>query len=685
MMSVHYGQKTIEGFCLSFSKTVPETAPFLRISVLNLTPFLHFRQFLRFDRAIFLVFSRKLHICSFRPFSIPHFPDIIELQHFVDITFPPLRGDRIRSIGMDIFSVFTLCGGLAFFLYGMTTMSKSLEKMAGGKLERILKRMTSNPFKSLLLGAGITIAIQSSSAMTVMLVGLVNSGVMELGQTIGVIMGSNIGTTLTAWILSLTGIESESVFVNLLKPENFSPVIALAGIILIMASKKQRRRDVGRIMVGFSILMYGMELMKDAVSPLADMPEFSSLLTAFNNPLLGVLVGAVFTGIIQSSAASVGILQALALTGSITYGMAIPIIMGQNIGTCVTALLSSIGVNRNAKRVAVIHISFNVIGTAVCLLLFYGGNMIFHFPFMSAAVGAVGIALCHTIFNVFTTIILLPFSRQLEKLARRAIRSETQSEQFAFLDPRLLRTPGVAVSECVSMTNRMGALAHENLMHAIAQFSGYSESREAEILANEDKLDIYEDRLGSYLVEVSQHGVSMSDIRTVSRLLHAIGDFERIGDHALNLQESAQELHEKGLSFSQPAQAELQVLLAALEDIMDRAFSCFDAASVEQARGVEPLEETIDRLIEEIRMRHIRRLQSGDCTMQLGFILNDLLTNFERVSDHCSNIALSVIEERDSSVDRHAYLNDLKEEGAFTTSLNQAIQSYQLPPEEAHD
>ena len=586
---------------------------------------------------------------------------------------------------MDIFSVFTLCGGLAFFLYGMTTMSKSLEKMAGGKLERILKRMTSNPVKSLLLGAGITIAIQSSSAMTVMLVGLVNSGVMELGQTIGVIMGSNIGTTLTAWILSLTGIESESVFVNLLKPENFSPVIALIGIILIMVSKKQRRRDVGRIMVGFSILMYGMELMKDAVSPLADMPEFSSLLTAFNNPLLGVLVGAVFTGIIQSSAASVGILQALALTGSITYGMAIPIIMGQNIGTCVTALLSSIGVNRNAKRVAVIHISFNVIGTAVCLLLFYGGNMIFHFPFMSASVGAVGIALCHTIFNVFTTIILLPFSRQLEKLARRAIRSETQSEQFAFLDPRLLRTPGVAVSECVSMTNRMGALAHENLLHAIAQFSGYSESREAEILANEDKLDIYEDRLGSYLVEVSQHGVSMDDIRTVSRLLHAIGDFERIGDHALNLQESAQELHEKGLSFSQPAQAELQVLLAALEDIMDRAFSCFDAASVEQARGVEPLEETIDRLIEEIRMRHIRRLQSGDCTMQLGFILNDLLTNFERVSDHCSNIALSVIEERDSSVDRHAYLNDLKEEGAFTTSLNQAIQSYQLPPEEALD
>ena len=582
---------------------------------------------------------------------------------------------------MDIFSVFTLCGGLAFFLYGMTTMSKSLEKMAGGKLERVLKRMTSNPFKSLLLGAGITIAIQSSSAMTVMLVGLVNSGVMELGQTIGVIMGSNIGTTLTAWILSLTGIESESVFVNLLKPENFSPVIALVGIILIMASKKQRRRDIGRILVGFAILMYGMELMKDAVSPLADMPEFSSLLTAFNNPLLGVLVGAVFTGVIQSSAASVGILQALALTGSITYGMAIPIIMGQNIGTCVTALLSSIGVNRNAKRVSVIHISFNVIGTVVGLILFYGGNAIFHFAFMNTAVGAVGIAFCHTVFNVFTTLLLLPFSRQLEKLARKLVQNEDKAEQFAFLDPRLLRTPGVAISECVSMTNAMGALAHQNLLYAIEQFSGYSEDREAEIIANEDKLDIYEDRLGSYLVQISQHGVSMDDIRTVSRLLHAIGDFERIGDHALNLQESAQELHEKDLHFSESARGELRVLLAALEDIMDRTFSCFDAASVEQAREVEPLEETIDRLIEEIRMRHIRRLQSGDCTMQLGFVLNDLLTNFERVSDHCSNIALSVIEEKDSSVDRHAYLNVLKDEGSFTSSLNQAIRTYQLPQE----
>jgi len=582
---------------------------------------------------------------------------------------------------MDIFSVFTLCGGLAFFLYGMTTMSKSLEKMAGGKLERTLKRMTSNPLKSLLLGAGITIAIQSSSAMTVMLVGLVNSGVMELGQTIGVIMGSNIGTTLTAWILAMTGIESENVLVNLLKPENFSPLLALVGIMLIMCSKRQRRRDVGRILVGFSILMYGMELMKQAVSPLADLPEFSSMLTAFNNPFLGVVVGAVFTGVIQSSAASVGILQALALTGSITYGMAIPIIMGQNIGTCVTALLSSIGVNRSAKRVAVIHISFNVIGSAVCLALFYGGDAIFHFAFLDYTVGAVGIALCHTVFNVLTTLILLPFSRQLEKLARRLVRSENPAEQFAFLDPLLLRTPGVAISECTAMCSAMGALAHQNILLAIWQLSDYTDARETEILANEDKLDIYEDHLGNYLVEISQHGVSMSDIRTVSRLLHAIGDFERIGDHALNLQESAKELHEKGLQFSDNANRELQVLLDALEEIMDKAFDSFDQDSTAAAVDVEPLEETIDRLIDAIRSRHVRRLQSGACTIQLGFVFNDLLTNFERVSDHCSNIAVSVIEEQNDKVDRHSYISDLKDEGSFNARLTANLQKYQLPQE----
>lgn len=581
---------------------------------------------------------------------------------------------------MDIFSVLTLCGGLAFFLYGMTTMSKSLEKMAGGKLERLLKRMTSNPLKSLLLGAGITIAIQSSSAMTVMLVGLVNSGVMELGQTIGLIMGSNIGTTLTAWILSLTGIESGNVFINLMKPENFSPLIALVGIMLIMGSKKQRHRDVGRIMMGFSILMFSMELMKDAVSPLANSPQFSSILTAFNNPILGVIVGAVFTGIIQSSAASVGILQALALTGSITYGMAIPIIMGQNIGTCVTALLSSIGVNRNAKRVAVIHISFNVIGSAVCLLLFYGGDMIFHFGFMDDAVGAVGIALCHTIFNVFTTVILLPFASQLEKFARKVVRTENPKQDFPFLDPLLLRTPGVAISESVSVTNDMGALANKSMLLSLQQFDHYDEDRETAILENEDKLDIYEDRLSSYLVLASQHGVSMKDSRTISRLLHAVGDFERIGDHALNMQQCAQELKEKDLRFSESAEAEIQVACNAVKEIMAKALECFQKDDPALAHEVEPLEETIDHVIEEIRLRHIQRLQTGDCTIQLGFILSDLLTSLERISDHCSNIAVCVIEEWYSDVDSHTYLHEIKHNNTFTQHFLKDQERYKLPP-----
>ncbi len=582
---------------------------------------------------------------------------------------------------MNIFSLFTLCGGLAFFLYGMTVMSKSLEKMAGGRLERLLKRMTSTPIKSLLLGAGITIAIQSSSAMTVMLVGLVNSGVMELGQTIGVIMGSNIGTTLTAWLLSLTGIESESFFVNFLKPKNFSPLLALAGILLIMGSKKQRRRDVGRVMMGFSILMYGMELMSGAVAPLADMPEFTDLMTAFTNPLLGVLVGAVFTGIIQSSAASVGILQALAMTGSITYGMAIPIIMGQNIGTCVTALISSIGVSRNAKRVSVIHISFNLIGTTVGLIILCGGNALFGFPFLSNSVNAVGIALCHTIFNVCTTILLLPFTRQLEWLAKKAISTEDKPSDFAFLDPRLLRTPGVAASECASMVNQMGALAQTSMDLVLTQFLQYTDAREEEILSNEDKLDIYEDHLGSYLVQISQHGTSADDMHTISRLLHAIGDFERIGDHVLNLQESAKELRDKQLRFSPTAQKEVEVLTRLLRDLMTAALDCFRKDDPVAAQLVEPLEETMDCLTEEVRNRHIHRLQNGQCTIQLGFVLNDLLNNFERIGDHCSNIAVSVIEEQDSQMASHAYLHDMKKNGEFAARLQNNLSRYALPPE----
>ena len=580
---------------------------------------------------------------------------------------------------MDIFSLFTLCGGLAFFLYGMDLMSKSLEKMAGGKLEYMLKRMTSNPLKSLLLGIGITVAIQSSSAVTVMLVGLVNSGVMTLRQTIGVIMGSNIGTTLTAWILSLAGIESDNFLLNFIKPKNFSPLLALIGILLIMGSKKQKRRDVGRIMVGFAILMTGMGMMSDAVAPLADMPEFSSLLVAFTNPLLGVLVGTVFTGIIQSSAASVGILQALALTGSITYGMAIPIIMGQNIGTTVTALISSIGVNRNAKQVAAVHASFNIIGTAVCMALFYGANAIVGFTFLNAPLGAAGIAVCHSIFNIFTTCLLLPFTSQLEKLAQKLVKEEDQRQDFAFLDPLLLRTPAVAIAECSSMARRMGDLARETLTLSLQQFDEYSEKRETQITENEDKLDIYEDRLGRYLVKVSQKGASMDDSRVVSRILHAISDFERIGDHAMNLQDTARELHDKDLHFSDKATAELQVVRAATEKIVDRAFTAYATDDLDKARRVEALEETIDGLIEEVRQRHVLRLQSGECTIQLGFVLNDFLANMERVSDHCSNIAISVIQEKTHGFNPHAYSHDVKEEPGFKDEYVKAQEAFRLP------
>ena len=585
---------------------------------------------------------------------------------------------------MDIFSLFTLCGGLAFFLYGMTVMSKSLEKMAGGKLEHLLKRMTSNPIKSLVLGAGITIAIQSSSALTVMLVGLVNSGVMKLGQTVGVIMGSNIGTTLTAWILSLAGIESSNVFLRMMKPENFSPVIALVGIILIMAGKKQKQRDVGRIMIGFAILMYGMELMKDSVAPLADMPEFASLLTAFNNPMLGVAVGAIFTGIIQSSAASVGILQALALTGSITYGMAIPIIMGQNIGTCVTALISSIGVNRNARRVAVIHISFNLIGTIVFLVLFYGGNMLFHFTFMDATIGAAGIALCHSIFNVCTTIMLLPFGRQLEKIAVKVIptKEDQPSEQIAFLDPRVLQTPSIALGECVSMSHKMGKLAQANLKLAMAQLDEYEDTRAAEMAINEEHLDLYDDRLGKYLVEISRQGISEKDMRTVSRLLHIIGNFERIGDHAMNLQAASKDMHDKGLTFSEQGSADLKVLRTALEDVAKKSFVTFRVNCSEGTREVEPLEEAIDQITDEIRKRHIRRMQQGKCSIELSWNFNELLVSLERISDLCSNVAFFTSKAADRHPDRHSYRLELRHKGEFSALLFEALEKYKLSNKE---
>ena len=585
---------------------------------------------------------------------------------------------------MTLFNVFSLLGGLALFLFGMDIMGKALEKQAGGHLQKILSKLTDNPLKGFFLGLCVTAIIQSSSATTVMVVGFVNSGIMELHQAIGIIMGSNVGTTVTSWLLSLSGLQGDSIWIQMLKPTSFSPLLAFIGILLYMG-KNEKKKGIGTILIGFAILMTGMTAMSNAVEPLQGEAWFTNLFVRFSNPILGVLVGALVTGIIQSSSASVGILQALSATGVITYGSAIPIIMGQNIGTCVTALISSIGVSRNAKRVSVIHISFNLIGTALGLLALFGGEMFLNLPFLTEPIGAVGIAFCHTIFNVCTTLVLLPFSRQLERLANKVISTEDKPSDFAFLDPRLMRTPGVAVSECAVMTNRMGALALESMQLALAQFIQYDGSREEQILANEDKLDTYEDRLGGYLVQISQHGTSSADMRTVSRLLHAIGDFERIGDHALNLQESAKELHEKQLTFSTIAREEVDVLTSLLEDLLNSALRSFQSDDPQMARQVEPLEETMDLLTEEIRSRHIRRLQSGQCTIQLGFILNDLLNNAERVGDHCSNIAVSVIEEQEKQAASHAYLHSLKKNDEFSFQLQQNLSRYVLPAETAED
>lgn len=582
---------------------------------------------------------------------------------------------------MSIYSFLTLFGGLAFFLYGMHVMSSSLEKLSGGKLEKTLKKMTSNPFKSLALGAGITIAIQSSSAATVMLVGLVNSGIMELEQTIGIIMGSNIGTTLTAWLLSLTGISSDNVFVNMLKPANFSPIVAVIGILLIMASKKQRRKDVGSILLGFSVLMYGMELMSSSVSPLADSPAFSNFLVAFNNPILGILVGTVFTGIIQSSAASIGILQALSMTGSISYGMAIPIIMGQNIGTCATALLSAIGVKRNARRVAVLHLGIKIIGTIICSILFYSANAIFGFSFVNSPINTVGIALCHTVFNVLNTVLLMPFSRQLIWLVKRLIPDARDTESGVFLDTRLLNSPSFAIAECSNLTTDMAVKAQTNTLKALSLFRSWDQSVVDEVFHLEDELDHYEDELGTFLVQIASRTLSDSDSRTVSKLLHTIGNLERIGDHALNLQESALEMHEKELHFSAAASEELDVIVSALTEILDMAVRSFASGDAELASHVEPLEEVIDQLVESARMRHIARLKRGECTIELGFVLSDILNNIERISDQCSNVAVCIIETQKNSFDTHSYLHDVKASASsgFGEEFNKYVSKYTLP------
>lgn len=580
---------------------------------------------------------------------------------------------------MNIYSILQLCGGLAFFLFGMHVMSGSLEKLAGGNLQKILKEVTSNPIKSLFFGAIVTIAIQSSSALTVMLVGLVNSGIMELAQTVGVIMGSNIGTTLTAWILSLSGIESDNLFISMLKPENFSPVIALIGVIMIMGSKKEKRKDVGIIMAGFAVLMYGMQLMSGAVSPLADMPEFTGLLTTFNNPFLGVLVGAVFTGVIQSSAASVGVLQALAMTGAISYSMAIPIIMGQNIGTCVTALLSSIGVNKNAKRVSIIHISFNLFGTAIGLVVYCIARYVVDLALFNNSITPVMIAVFHSIFNVATTIILLPFSNSLVKIAKKLVTTDNADGQVV-LDERLLLSPGLAVKECLEKTNEMAELARDSFKNALDLFDNYSDSKFDDIEVMEERLDYLEDQLDTFLIHLSGKDVSEDGNNEISKMLHAINDFERIGDHAINMAKLAKQIDDNNLEFSKNARKELTVLNNALREILTLTVEAFSKNDLTEAVKVEPLEQVIDDLTKEIRNHHIERLQKGKCDSRLGVFLTDYITNCERASDHCSNIAVCLIQTHNSSFETHDYLNELKagQEPAFVGQFTMYQDKYHL-------
>lgn len=589
---------------------------------------------------------------------------------------------------MDIFSFFQLGGGLAFFLFGMHVLSGSLERLAGGKLELILKKMTSNPVKSLMLGTGITVAIQSSSALTVMLVGLVNSGIMDLSQTVGIIMGSNIGTTMTAWILSLSGIQGDNIFLRLLKPESFSPVLALIGVIMIMSSQSTHRRDVGSILVGFAILMYGMEEMKNAVSPLADVPQFAGILTAFNNPLLGVLVGAVLTGVIQSSSASVGILQALSMTGSITFGMAIPIIMGQNIGTCVTSVISSIGVSQNAKRVAAVHISFNLIGTAIFLSAFYLVHYLVGFKFIDDAITPVGIAMFHTAFNVATTVILLPFSKQLEQIAHLVVRDKKPTEAEAgqvLLDERLFQSPSFALHRCHEATAKMADLARDSFLNSMMLIRCYDADKVKEITNTEEKIDSMEDDLTNYLTKLSYHKMSEADGASVAELMHCISDFERIGDHAMNIQKTAENLNNQSAHLSPQARDELNVMISALTEVLTLATDSFRNDDVEAAGLVEPLEEVVDDLTDEMKIRHVRRIQSGICTAQMGILFSDMLTNFERVSDHCSNIGVYVIQSRVKQLKTHNYLTTVKSgtETAFSENYRIFSEKYHLPPETA--
>lgn len=587
---------------------------------------------------------------------------------------------------MNVYDILNLLGGIALFLFGMHTLSASLEKLAGGKLETWLEKATSKPIKGVVLGAIITAVIQSSAATTVMIIGFVNSGLMKLSQAIGVIMGANIGTTATSWLLSLQSISGSDgfSFLNLLKPTTFTPVLAVIGVILIMFTKSDKKKTIGMILAGFAVLMFGMNSMSSATAGLAENETFCNILMMFSNPVLGVIAGAVLTAVLQSSSASIGILQSIAIsTGKVTYSVALPLLLGQNIGSCVTALISSVGANKPAKRVAFVHLYFNVIGTVVFLSIFYLLNAFISMPFMEESLNAVGIAVIHTGFNVLATALFLPFTKQLEKLACLTVRDDSNDEKLTpmLLDERLLKTPSVAIEQCRNVCIRMARLTQETLKMSMEVVTTYDAKKCAEVIDNENAIDIFEDKIGSYILKISSKDLSENDSKIVSSMLHTIGDLERISDHAVNIVEAAEEMHSKKINFSQQALRELPVIVNAVSEILDMSINAFVNNDVNLAKNVEPLEDVIDQLRSDLKTRHIERLRNGKCTIELGFILQDLLTNFERVSDHCSNIAVYLIQISDNSMDTHEYMNELKklDRSEFMDEFNDYKNKYILP------
>ena len=589
---------------------------------------------------------------------------------------------------MDFFSILTLLGGLAMFLYGMQVMGDGLEKLSGGKLEKILENLSSNRLKAVLVGAAVTAVIQSSSATTVMVVGFVNSGIMHLSQAVGFIMGANIGTTITAWILSLAGIESSNFFVKLLNPSSFSPILALIGVSFIVFLHDEKKKDIGNIMVGFAVLMFGMNTMSSAVKPLAQVPEFTNILLKFSNPVLGVLAGALLTAVIQSSSASVGILQALCVTGAVQYGTALPIIMGQNIGTCITAMLSSVGATKNAKRAAVVHLYFNIVGTIAFMGVFYLLNTFLHFSFINDVAGPAGIAVIHSAFNVIATVVLLPFGDVLVKMACATIRDtkeekaiSEEDQEFMILESRFLSNPGIAIEQSKTAAKKMAEQSQNALKLSFGLLDSFQEENAFRVEKIEAKVDRYEDELGTYLIKLNQKELSVEDSHSLSIMLHCIGDFERISDHALSIMKSAKEMWEKNAVFSPQAVKELHVMEKAVVDIVDKAYAVFANQDIQLAEEIEPLEEVIDELSRELKRRHVNRLRAGECTIEMGFILSDVTTSLERIADHCSNIGVCVTQVREDLYDTHSHLDSVKNAPGelFHHELEVARVNYMLP------